>query len=72
MFAFAAFLQGYFATRCNWIERIVLLAVCIIIFRPAVVSDQIGLAREVIQGAGVIVYAGLYMMQRMRARRVTA
>ena len=72
MFAFAAFLQGYFATRCNWVERLLLLAVCIIIFRPAVVSDPIGLAREVIQGAGVVVYAGLYMMQRMRTRRVTA
>ena len=72
MFAFAAFIQGYFATRCNWIERLVLLAICIILFRPAVIADQIGLAREIIQGAGLVAYGGLYMMQRMRARRVSA
>jgi len=69
MFAFAAFIQGYFADRCNWIERLVLLAICIILFRPAVITDQIGLAREIVQGLGLLAYGGLYMMQRMRARR---
>jgi len=69
MFAFAAFIQGYFADRCNWIERLVLLAICIILFRPAVITDQIGLAREIVQGLGLVAYGGLYMMQRMRARR---
>jgi hypothetical protein len=44
----------------------------ILIFRPALVSDQIGFAREVIQSAGVVIYAGLYMLQRTLARRVTA
>ncbi len=72
MFAFAAFIQGYFAARCNWIERLILLAICIVLFRPGVITDQIGLAREIIQVLGLVAYGGLYMLQRMRTRGVAA
>ena len=43
MFAFAAFMQGYFADHCNWAERIFLLALAIGMFRPGLISDEIGL-----------------------------
>lgn len=72
MFAFAAFLQGYFAARCGWLERLFLLAVCVIMFRPGIITDQIGLAREVVQAIGMAGYFGLYAWQRVRNRRELA
>ena len=34
MFAFASFMQGFFADDCNWFERILLLVLAILMFRP--------------------------------------
>ncbi len=66
IFAFASALQGYFADKCSWLERGVLFAVCIVAFRPSLVADAAGLAREPIQGVSLAVFAGLYFFQRKR------
>ena len=69
MFAFAAFMQGYFADHCNWAERIFLLALAIGMFRPGLISDEIGLQRQVIQGIGVALWAAMYFYQKRRKQK---
>ena len=69
MFAFAAFMQGYFADHCNWAERIFLLALAIGTFRPGLISDEIGLQRQVIQGIGVVLWAAIYFYQKRRKQK---
>jgi TRAP transporter 4TM/12TM fusion protein len=66
MFAFAAFMQGYFADDCNWPERIFLLVIAIVMFRPAMVTNQIGLQREIVQAIGLGLWAAMYFYQRRR------
>jgi TRAP-type uncharacterized transport system fused permease subunit len=69
MFAFASFLQGYFADDCNWAERIFLLVLALAMFRPALVTDQIGLAREIVQGIGIVLWLAMYFYQKRRKAR---
>ncbi len=66
MFAFASGLQGYFADECNWGERILLLLVCAVAFRPDPVADFTGIARQMVQGGASAVFVGLYLIQRKR------
>ncbi len=66
MFAFAAFMQGYFADSCNWPERIFLLLLAIAMFRPALVTDQIGGQREIIQAVALALWIAMYLYQRRR------
>lgn len=66
MFAFAAAMQGFFADHCSWVERGFLLLLCLILFRPSIAGDAIGIAREVVQAAGMALYAGLYFLQKQR------
>ena len=66
MFAFAAFMQGYFACKCRIYERLGLLAICILMFQPDIVSDFAPIAREIVQVAGFAAYWGIYLMQRAR------
>ena len=66
MFAFAAFMQGYFADNCNWAERIFLLALAIAMFRSALITDQIGLQREIIQAVGLALWVAMYLYQKRR------
>ena len=68
MFAFAAFMQGYFADNCNWIERIILLGLAIGMFRPALITDEIGLQREIVQGLGVVIWVLMYLYQKRRKK----
>lgn len=73
MFSFAAFLQGWFADKCSWGERLILLAVTVVLFRPALVTDWLPLiTREMMQAVGVAVFAALYLYQRRRTRAVLA
>jgi TRAP-type uncharacterized transport system fused permease subunit len=67
MFTFAAALQGFFAARSGILARLVLLGLCLILFRPSLLADPIGIAREMIQAAALIATAGLYIFQRWRA-----
>ena len=69
IFAFASFMQGYFADDCNWLERLLLLAIAILIFRPALVAGDTGLPRELIQAVAVAVYIALYFYQKRRRKQ---
>ena len=66
IFAFASALQGYFADECNWGERGVLMAVCIVSFRPSLVTEFTGGSRVLVQLAAMAVFAGLYFYQKKR------
>jgi TRAP transporter 4TM/12TM fusion protein len=66
MFAFASFMQGFFADDCNWPERLVLLALAILMFRPGLIADEIGLHRMVIQGVALALYLAMYLYQKRR------
>ncbi len=68
MFAFASFMQGYFADNCNWGERIFLLALAIAMFRPALITDEIGVPREAIQGAAAVLWILMYLYQKRRKK----
>jgi TRAP transporter 4TM/12TM fusion protein len=72
MFAFAAGVQGQFADRCSWPERILLLGICVAAFRPGLVTDWVGGAREVVQVAAAVLFLGLYLLQRRRRSARTA
>lgn len=71
MFAFASGVQGYFADRCTWPERVLLLAVCVAAFRPGLLTGDTGIARELVQVVAAAVFVGIYFLQRQRrpARR---
>jgi TRAP-type uncharacterized transport system fused permease subunit len=68
MFSFAAFMQGYFADNCNWIERIILLALAIAMFRPALITDEIGLQREIVQAIAAALWVLMYLYQKRRKK----
>ncbi len=67
MFSFAAAIQGFFAERCGIIERLVLLGLCVLLFRPSFLAEPIDLPREAIQGLALIACALLYGQQRLRS-----
>jgi TRAP-type uncharacterized transport system fused permease subunit len=69
IFAFASFMQGYFADDCNWLERLLLLAIAILIFRPALVAGDTGLPRELIQAVALALYFALYFYQKRRRKQ---
>ncbi len=66
MFAFAAFMQGFFADDCNWAERIFLLILAIAMFRPGLVADDIGTPRWIIQLVALALYFLMYLYQKRR------
>lgn len=66
MMAFAAAMQGFFADRCGWPERGILLLVCIAAFRPDLVAGATDSWRMSVQFAAWTVFAGLYLAQRLR------
>jgi TRAP transporter 4TM/12TM fusion protein len=67
MFSFAAAIQGFFAERCGIVERLVLLGLCVLLFRPSLAADPLALPREAIQGLALAACALLYAQQRLRA-----
>ena len=66
MMAFAAALQGFFADRCGWPERGILMLVCITAFRPDLVAGAEDSWRMSVQFGAWVVFAGLYLVQRKR------
>ena len=66
MMAFAAALQGFFADRCGWTERAILMLVCITAFRPDLVAGAEDSWRMSVQFGAWAVFAGLYLVQRKR------
>lgn len=66
MMAFAAAMQGFFADRCGWPERLLLAAICVAAFRPALLVGDTDSLRMTVQFAAWVVFAGLYLLQRRR------
>jgi len=64
--AFAACVQGYFADRCHWTERIILGLVCLLAFRPGLFSDWVGIGRMGVQFTAAVIFSGLYIVQKRR------
>ena len=67
MFCFAAAVQGFFAERCGIVERLVLLGLCVLLFRPSLAAEPLDIPREAIQGLALAACALLYAQQRLRA-----
>ena len=67
MFAFAAAIQGFFAERCSIIERLILLGLCILLFRPTIAAEPLDIPREALQAVALGGCALLYTQQRLRA-----
>lgn len=69
MFSFASALQGYLVGRCNILERLILLAICLISFRPGAFSPLIPyLDHEPLQALGFIAFWLMAGLQWLRAR----
>jgi TRAP transporter 4TM/12TM fusion protein len=66
MMAFAAMMQGFFADRCGWPERILLLVICVAAFRPDIIAGDTDPLRMTVQFGAWVVFAGLYLVQRRR------
>ena len=66
MFAFASALQGFFADRCNILERISLVLICLSSFRPLIFTDLTGIPREFVQLIAMILFGILYTIQKKR------
>ena len=66
MMAFAAAMQGFFADRCGWPERVLLMLVCIAAFRPDLIAGATDSLRMTVQFGAWVLFAGLYLMQRRR------
>ncbi|MDW7709158.1 MAG: TRAP transporter permease [Deferrisomatales bacterium] len=69
MFAFAAALRGFFGDRCTWPERLFLLGLCTLMFRPALYADFLPFGREPVQAIGLFLYWALFFYQKRRAGR---
>ncbi|MGB0749158.1 MAG: TRAP transporter permease [Magnetospiraceae bacterium] len=69
MFAFAAALQGFFGDRCSIPERLALGLICVILFRPGLITDYVPISRYIVQAVGVGAYFALYFLQTGRRKR---
>ncbi len=70
MFSFTSAVQGYFFTRCNILERLILLAICLISFRPGFFAPYIPqLDREALQALGFFSFWAMGALQWLRGRR---
>ncbi len=64
MFTFAASLQGFFGSRTSLVSRLLLLGLCLILFRPTLVSDPINVSRELVQACAIAITGVLYIGQK--------
>jgi TRAP transporter 4TM/12TM fusion protein len=72
MFSFASAVQGYYIVRCNILERLILLAICLISFRPGFFAPMIPfLEREPLQALGFFSFWAMGVLQWLRLRRKT-
>ena len=72
MFSFAAAIQGFFAERCSIIERLILFALCVPLFRPSLVAEPLDLVRELVQALAIACFVLLYTTQRLRKNHQTS
>jgi TRAP transporter 4TM/12TM fusion protein len=69
MLAFAALTQHYFAARNRLHEALLLLLVTAVLLRPQFFADRLGWGtRYAWYAAGVVLFAGTYLLQRARVR----
>ncbi len=65
--AFVSATQGWFATANRWYEVPVLLAVTLIMMRPALLADWVGLPHPYLAYVvGLVLYGSVYALQRSR------
>ncbi|MFN2268058.1 MAG: TRAP transporter permease [Desulfonatronovibrio sp.] len=69
MFSFASALQGFLATKCSWLIRLVLLLNCVTVLRPGVFEDFLPLGRLGLQILGVIVFFSIFFYQKFRTQK---
>lgn len=71
MFAFASVTQNFFVTKNRWYEGLLLLVTTFILLRPYYTTNLLGIAesyRYVVSIAALIIYAGVYLLQRQRSK----
>lgn len=69
--AFVSATQGWLVTGCRWYEILALLAVTLIMMRPALPADWLGLPHKYYAYIlGVVVYTAVYVVQRSRVASV--
>jgi TRAP transporter 4TM/12TM fusion protein len=70
MFSFASAVQGYLVKRCNILERLILLAICLISFRPGAFAPFIPfLEREGLQALGFLAFWVMAGLQYLSIKR---
>ena len=69
MFSFAAGIQGWLASKLNVLGRLLMFAICLVLFLPRLIHDPTGIPREVIQIGALVVLASFYGWQKMMMRR---
>ena len=72
MFAFAGLTQNFFVARNRWYEGILLALVTFVLLRPYYTTSLLGMAesrRHLVAGGALVIYAGVFLLQRNRARR---
>jgi TRAP transporter 4TM/12TM fusion protein len=70
MFSFTSAVQGQFVTRCNILERVILLAICLISFRPGFFAPFIPhVDREPLQAIGFFSFWLMGGLQMLRLQR---
>jgi TRAP-type uncharacterized transport system fused permease subunit len=75
MFAFANATQNWFIARNRWYEGVLLIGVALIILRPDVVLNKLGLSpdlRVFVPLGGLILYGIIFLLQKPRARAAMA
>ncbi len=71
MFAFTSATQGYMLTKVNTIERLLLLALIPFMMLPKIMANHLGLPSHYISYViGVGIYVLVYMMQKIKAKKV--
>jgi TRAP transporter 4TM/12TM fusion protein len=71
MFAFANATQNWFVVKNRWYEGVLLIAVALVILRPDVVVNKLGLSpdlRVLVPLGGLILYGIIFLLQKPRAR----
>jgi TRAP transporter 4TM/12TM fusion protein len=68
--AFVSATQGWMITSNRWYELPCLLAVTLILMRPALLASWLGLPHDYLAYViGIVLYAGVYLSQRARKNR---
>lgn len=69
MFSFASALQGFLATKCSWLIRLVLLLNCVTVLRPGVFENFLPLGRLGLQIVGVAVFFSIFFYQKFKTKK---